>query len=247
MSDEQNVQDGSQPIDVNETVNKAVTAQLKREMKKFEDSFKAALQEQFAALTKQSTQQPSSKEDPKPSEKMSPEMAAMQTRLDDMRKQLDLQQSRAESAEKKAREDRAFNDLRSALSPHVRPDMLDLAARDLFISQRRVEFDADGTPLFKTKRSIGPGLGDEEVQLPLSDGVAQFLKSKEAAPFLPAPGGQSNPNSRGGTRMPTDRPTGLHPNGLPKYDKPASTPEEKVRRAYEREQAIAQMQAKQNQ
>ncbi len=206
---------------LNSQINSAITGHMKR-LEKNAAQKEADMKAYFADQLK--SWKPTVSEEPPPDKanKPDPKMTALEQRLAQMDTELKESKAAREKAENKQREDRSFGDLREVLKSKVRPDMVDFVAENLFYAKRRVEFDADGNALFKSKRSDG-----EEVLLPLADGVATWLASKEAAGFLPAPDPQNNQR---GTRMPTTKQTG----GMPKYDAPATTDEEKVKRAQER-------------
>lgn len=223
-----------------EVANAAVSSQLKRFGSKIDETLKKSIAEAIGQIkTTAPADEDSTKQNQANQGKVAPEIAAMQAKLDEALKTVAAEREARVTAEKKQLADQAFNELRSGLASKVRPEMLDIAARDLFHSQNRIVFDDSGVPLFKTKRSPGAGYAEEEVLMPLKDGIQHFLGSKEATPFLPAPGGtqqQQNNQSRGVKKFaPT---TNRDSNGLPVYDKPAKTEAEKIQRAMEVEQAL---------
>jgi hypothetical protein len=215
---------------VAQIVNQAVTAQLKRSLKGELEGLTKTITESVATQIKASTPEP--KTDDSQGGKPDPKYSALEQKFAQMEANYKAAQERAEAAEKKRREDRAFTDLRTKLAEHVRPDMVDVVAENLFYAKKRVTFDEDGNPLFVARRAPAPGMSEEDMPLPLADGIASFLKSKEAEPFLPAPGGKSTGNKA------SAKPPQFGSQQLPNYDKPATTDEEKTRRAFEREQAL---------
>lgn len=220
---------------LNATINSAVTAQLKRAMSKQAEEFKTLLADSLKAFK---PAPPPEDEDTKKQQKQAdPALAAMRAQVEAMQASLAEANTKRERAEAKQREDKAFGELKDALKNKARPDMVDLLAKNFFYADKRVEFDDEGNPLFRVKRST-PGLADEDVLMPLQEGVNQFLGSKEAAPFLPAPVPGGTTQQRG-SRMPVQTTHGsLGPNGMPKYDKPATTDAEKIRRALEKESIL---------
>jgi len=228
---------------VADIVNAAVTSHLKRSEKSQAEFFSKLLEEKLKTLVP-----PPAEEKEKAASshgKPSPEMAAMQQKLDDLAKLTNEANERATKAEEKRREEHTYGTVRSLLKD-VRPELQEVAARDLFYSQKRITYDEQGKALFKGRRIPAPGMAEEEVDLPLQDGISQWLKSKEAAPFLPAP--NSGVTHRLGSRAPAaDAPTGSHrgANGLPTWDKEASTDEEKALRSMELEESLATYQARQ--
>lgn len=126
-------------------------------------------------------------EETKSKSKGSPEMAAVQAQLEEMKTRFAAEQTARASAEKKSRDDSARTALKEALAPHVRPELLGILTDNLIVMKQVVDFDDDGTPLFKSKKA--DIYGDlEDVRMPLKDGVAQYLKTDEAKAFLPSPG-----------------------------------------------------------
>jgi hypothetical protein len=173
---------------------------------------------------------------------VSPEVAALQARIDGMEKaaqkrdaELKTEREARTAAENTARDDRTFGEMRAMLAPHVRPDMVDDVALLHFHAHKRVTYGEDGKPLFRVRRAPATGMAEEDVQMPLKDGVDYWLKSKDAQRYLPAPkgsggdgpSGNAGGNSRGG-RPPPAR----------KYDSPAQTDDERARRAMEREREL---------
>ena len=213
-------------------VNAAISTHMSRYEKQANETFTKMLDERMKAV-----QPPAPKDEPKDKGKqLSPEALALQNQFEELKKSYaDSERKRAE-IERQARDERAYAELRSHLSG-VRPELQEVAARDLFHSQKRVVYDEpSGRYLFKVTKAPAPGLQPEEMLLPIGDGVADWMKSKEAAGFIPAPTG-SGPAT--GTRGPVNTSSGRDAYGLPKWDKPASSENEKLQRAYEREQAIA--------
>ncbi len=153
--------------------------------------------------------------------KADPELAAMKRQLEEQGKILEIERKARVEAETSRRQESARTQVLSQIDGVVRPELKEFLQDYLY---HRVEFDESGTPLIK----VG---GDEA--LPLKDGIASFLKSKEAGAFIPVqpPGGKPG----AGGKPP---PNGQRPGGLPSYDKPAATDEEKIRRAMEREAAL---------
>lgn len=224
MSDEQNP-GGSNPApeqssapaaqtpDVAAIVNAAVTSHLKRfTEKQLPSLFESALKPLHEKL--QAPQAPA-KED----SKKSPEYAALEQKLAELQRQNAEAASRVAAAEKKQREDRAFGELKSTLQGKVNPDFLDVVSSHLFQVQRVVDFEEDGTPVFAMKRKTA--YGDEDLRLPIRDGVEQWLKSDAAKPFIPAPG----------TSSATPKPKAASASHNTAFDPETATPEERIQHA----------------
>lgn len=222
---------------VNASVNAAVTSHLKRSLGpaitealgslKLDEKIAAALKAQPAPEPQPGGQN----EPPKPD----PRIAALEARYADLEKHYKAEQEARTAAELKSRETAARGALRTALEPHITGAQLDIASRYLFDAQQFVTFDDDGTPLVKSKRAPMRGMPEEEVLLPIADGVNEWLKSEEAKIFLPPPKplqGKQTPGAptlRGAPRPQPD------PN---RSD--ADSEDEKLQRAYQREQELAQ-------
>lgn len=239
MADEQTTETPATPLTVDpkalaDLVNSAVSSHLKRAEAKQTESFKSMLAEFAKTIQPPAPQTPTETDESPKKGKVSPELAAMQAKLDDMARVAKESQDKAAKAEAKQKQDRAQADLRNSLSGKVRPEVLDSLTRMLF-ADGKIELDENGTPFFKTRRAPLPGMPEEDQLLPLADGVEGYLKSNEAVGFLPAPGGGQSSPPRTASRFPNTPAPGPR-----KYDAPAKTDEEKVRRAYEQEIALKQ-------
>lgn len=217
--------------DIGNIVNAAVSSHLKRSLAgAIESALKPALEQFKASMTPAPAGEETS--DEKKKGKQSPEMLAMAKQIEDMQKALVAEKERTAAAEKKQREDRAFSELRSSLEGKVRPELLDMVAKHLFVVEGRVQVDDQGNSLFKGSRLPYQGATEaEEYTLPLRSGIEDFLKSDAAKPFLPAPSagaGTSPLPKRGATPTP----------GSSDFSKPATTDAEKLRRAAEKERLV---------
>lgn len=171
--------------------------------------------------------------------KADPQLTMLQTQLEEMKKQYAGAEKARQEAESRRRDDAAYGALRAALTG-VKPELQDTAAKLLFHVEKRVTFDENGEALFRMKREYAPGQF-EDVELPLSSGVEHWSKSKEAAAFIPAPGGAVGQGRGGRAPAPGALPSGRSANGLPVYDKPATSDAEKVARAQERSAALEKL------
>jgi hypothetical protein len=144
-------------------VNSAVTSQLKRHLSKFENSL-SELKESFSS--RQVSERPSDQHDKK------------SAKDDDSLAMREVERLKAElNAEKaRVREEKAYTSLRNYLSDKVIPERVDVALK-LFKADQKIHFRRDGTPIVK----------HDSEEFELEEGAAQWLKSKEAAMFLPAP------------------------------------------------------------
>jgi len=208
-------------------VNAAVTSHTKRLEKQFTAALETALKPVHEKLSAPPPPPPSGGEEKKVT--AAPEYLALQKQLEEMKANLTREAEARANAERKAREDKAFGELKSMLGPQVRPELLDVLASHLFAVDKRVDFEDDGTPVFKWKGTY------EEERLPLKDGISQFLKSDAAKPFLPAPA------SGGAPPLPKRSPTpgGPQSSAKPDYSKPLQTDDEKAQRAQQRAAEMA--------
>jgi hypothetical protein len=221
--------------DVAQIANSAVTAQLKRSLGPAltEAIGGLKLDEKIAELVGKSA--PKLPEggagggEPKPD----PRLSALESKYADLDAKYQASEKARVAAETKSRDDSAFASLKDALKDHVRPEMLDVAARDLFLAQRRVSFDESGRPLLTVRKASFQGGEEQDVQLTLQDGAAHWAKT-EGKLFAPAPqgGGQGARGQAPSRHVNTGR------DGLPVYDTPATTDAEKTRRAAERAEAL---------
>lgn len=171
--------------------------------------------------------------EPKPD----PRIAALEASNAELKKNFEASEKARKDAEIASRDQEAFSNLRTALQPHIKDGLLDMVARDLFHGQKRISFDDNGRPLLTVKKAAFPGAPDEDVLLTLQDGAAHFAKheGKEFAPVPDAGGSKGNKGpGNGARRLNTDS------NGMPLYDKPAASDEERMQRSLEKEQALKQ-------
>lgn len=188
-------------------VNGAVKAHLGRSLPKaLEDAFKphlATFEERLATL------KPKESEPPKPKEGAGGPAVdpALQARLDELEKQVKKEQTaRTKLTEeralerKQAREEAGFGALRTALTGKVRPEAVEIVAKLL---------RADGRLVVGEAGEVALKVGDLEHEL--AAGVEAYLKSTEAAMFLPAPGYGPTKGLRPGQKPPARGPGGGPP------------------------------------
>jgi hypothetical protein len=218
---------------VNASVNAAVTSQLKRMLAPAVTEAIGGLKLESKIAEAIKAAQPA---EPAPgalgdAPKPDPRLSALESKYAELEKRYQAEQEARAEAEKKGRDAAARAALKAALEPHISGTQLEVASRYLYDAQGVVTFDEDGTPLVKSKRAPMRGMPEEDVFLPIADGVNEWIKSEEAKIFLPphkpTPGKQSPgaPSLRRGSEM-------------PRYDSPATTEDEKIQRATEREHAL---------
>jgi hypothetical protein len=174
--------------------------------------------------------------DPKPGDKKpDPEVSALKAKVEELTTKLTTEAAERAKLAEQSRDKDALATLKTALAPHVRPEALEIAASHLFVAQKRVTYDDKGNPVLTVRKPAFAGGDEEDVAMPITDGVQHWIKSAEGKFFAPAPGGGTD--TKGGLgprRVNTDL------NGMPRYDGPATTEAEKIRRASEREVAVRQ-------
>lgn len=226
------------------TANSAVTSQLKRSLGPgIAEALKTVpwnevLAPEFAKL-KPPEPEPKPGDQSLPS-KPDPKLAALEGQFADLNKKYQAAESARQVAEQKARDDAAVHALTGALeAAGIKAGAKDFVAKSLFYAEKKISFDENGNALFTVRRPSFAGGADEDVQLPLADGVKHWLGSPVGKEFMPAPGGGQSPGAqRPGGAGPRAGSANLGRDGLPTYDAPATTDAEKIHRANERAAAL---------
>lgn len=225
--------------DVGRIVNAAVTSQLKRLLPaavteaisgmKLPEMISA----QVAAMKDPGEEEPTSgkpKNQPKSElEKQLQELAAKLEASEKATKEAERLRIETEQAR---RLDAGTTAFRTALSSKLRPELLDVGVSHWGTVQKRLTVNDDGTVLIRVKRAPYKGAPEQDEDLPLAEALPILLASEEAKPFLPPPA--PIPGAGGGAPRNLQR----GPDGMPRYDTPATTDEEKARRALEKENAL---------
>lgn len=139
------------------------------------------------------------------------EFAAMQKRLD--KHEADLKDARKATAQanRRAAEEKGYASVRTALAKGI-PEGTGLnAAIDLLRSRGQIVIDDEGNAKMKLRAVFEQGLDEEERELALADAVPHYLKTPDAALFMPAPsraGIRPPPAVRPPTRPASGQPTG---------------------------------------
>lgn len=216
----------------NERMKKSLTAEIEKAVGGVSESVGETIKKHLEGIKT---------EPPKPNDqpgKPTPEVQALTQKLSEMENSIKERDKALLEAKQQGQRDTARNSLRDALTPHVRPDAVDMVTQLLFDAQGAVQVQDDGTPVFKVRQSPYPGSPEEDMELPIKDGVATWLKTENAKLFLPAPNSGANGNNAP-QRGSQGRGVKLGNDGLPSYDGPATSDEERVRRADERARALA--------
>lgn len=159
-------------------INAAVSSHLKRHLSKFESSI-LELKESFAATqldAKHSKATPSVESEKNKKNIVDDDSPAMRE-VERLKSELNAEKARV-------REEKAYTSLRNYLSDKVLPERVDVALK-LFKADGKVQFRRDGSPFVK----------HDNEEFDLEEGAAEWLKSKEAMMFLPAPSAQKKSNT----------------------------------------------------
>lgn len=245
MPTDENSQDQSQnepapqkkEPDVSAVANAAAAAHVKRLADKLDEKFNSITQVLEALKQKPAPEPESGKKGKK--DDADPELVALRQKLDEVQNNFTQAQKRAEEAERKRREDQTRSDVIEHLRKNARADMAPFLADYLLKATNKIEYDTDGTPLFRHRMSPGQGMAEEDVLMPLTDGLDAYLKSDSAKPFLPAPASGAAPKTPAATRVQRQI-----VNGKPTWDKPAANDQERIQRAMAMEEWIKSQQNK---
>jgi len=222
------------PQDLANMVNSAVAGHLKRALPKAIESILPTINEAVAKQV-QDLKPPDKKSEPDDGKdkKPSPELMAMQREVETLTASLKAEKDARIAAETKARNDIASSTARKALTEGgARPELIDYLLKSWSVDGK-LAWDDDGRPTLTIPFSPAKGMAEEDTTFALNEGVKHFLKSKDAAPFLPAPDG-------GGVRQRTAV-SQRRPGQVPSWDKPAASDEEYLNRAATALSALGQM------
>lgn len=177
--------------DVNQIVNQAITAHLRRfAEKQLPSMLEAALkpiQEKLTAAPAQAPQAPSGgEEELRGKAKANAELEKLAKQVEEMRALAEKAEKSRMETEKRAREERAYSDLRTELGKNVKPEFVDMLAHWLMNGEKVVRLGEDGNPYvhLPARNTFGEV---EETPFPLADGIASWAKSDKAKAYIPAP------------------------------------------------------------
>jgi hypothetical protein len=177
-----------------QTVNSAVTSQLKRlDFKKMIGDAIAPVLEGLKPAPKGDDE-----EEDKGGKGKAPEkdgaVLKLQRELETMKADAKKAQDEAAAEKKAARIEKVETTVRSLLGSRVRPEVLDLTVSALR-ARGALVVDDEGNASFRLPFAASKGAKPELTDFSLEDGVAEFLKTPEAAALVPAPnnGGSGAP------------------------------------------------------
>lgn len=211
---------GSIDADTVNAINSVVTAQLKKRLPEaVTEGVKAAMgdfkNELTGMLETLKTELPKKPEGGKPEpDERDKEIAKLKADMQTLLKKSEADVEAAKRARIKAKTTTAENELQAALTGKVRSEesMFKMLVRDL-LRNVNVNDEEDVPPTMRIKRAAYNGADLEDVDVTIAEGVAHWLKQKDAEPFLPAPGPAGNGGKapkgnaqQGGTKQLSDDP-----------------------------------------
>lgn len=171
----------------NNTVNAAVKSHMKRLSRDLQAQFVSILDERLGKPKESVDVDETDVEDVKVKSKSGDNSGEIQK----LRKELQAQKAERELEKQQAQLEKAISDAKSHLAGKVRPEALNHVIK-LISHDKLIQIAKDGTKSFK--------LGEDEYDL--EDGLNAWLKSSDAALFLPAP----SVNSKSVAKKPTFKP-----------------------------------------
>jgi hypothetical protein len=204
MADETNAGDNAgeggapgQPEALNaDKIRSIVAGMIKSSQAKTSQDFGAALDAKLAEFAKTLSAASAVKPDgdagdgePKPKAKAGKEPSEAEVQLAAMQKELAALKDHNRKVESDRRKERqqaiergAYSDLKQNLAGKVRAEALDAVA-DLVRGRGLISYDDQGNALMRV--TVNNGYENEDAQLPIAEAIPHYLKSKEAALFLP--------------------------------------------------------------
>ena len=133
--------------------------------------------------------------------KPSPELLALQNTVRELTEKARLSDENAARLAKEAKDATTFTTLKTALTAAgFRPEGIDMLAGNLLHLEKKITVDENGNVLFKTRGVPYAGAAEQDLELPLENGLKEYAKTKAAQIFLAAPTPQPPP--RGAPRIP---------------------------------------------
>lgn len=159
--------------DIAKMVNAAITSHLKR--LDFDTKISTALE---TALTPFKESMSAKKEPTQAtSQSVDPQVLELRKQLEVLQKTLKEKDEKVAMQAKTSREKEAFSQLKTLVSGKVRPEAVDAVSKLLFHADKKISVSEDGQMSWV----------DGENEIDVESGLKQYLKSKEAAIYLPAP------------------------------------------------------------
>jgi len=180
-------------------VKSTLRSELGPAFKTFLDTEIAPLKTEFAAFK----QAPPNTQQQGDDSAKKPRAESAKTEADPKFVELEKKLAALESENKRANERAAaerrrniemsgYGALRNALSGKVRPELID-GVEAMIRGRNQMVFDEDGNARLKMRVRASKDLPEEDQELPIEEGIQHWLKTKEAAAFIPAPTQQTPP------------------------------------------------------
>lgn len=183
-----------------DALNGIIGARVQREIKGSMKEQTSSLQKMFGEFTKGVEEKFSAKPsaetpsgvagDSKGSKEFEEKLAVVKKEQEEFKKKWADAEGRAIAAERQRQVDKTLSDIRAALSGgadpkrKVKTSFLGVLSKDL-LSQAK--FADDGKVTITIKRSPHRGLPEEEVEVPLHEGLQHWLGTNDAAEWIEAP------------------------------------------------------------
>ena len=173
---------------IHELINAALLGSSKRTEKRFAEMLEQSLAG-FKDKTETKVEVQSDKVAP------SAEVAALQKQIEKMQKEREAEKLSLAAQSKSVREKEAYGQLKSLLTGKVKPEAIEHVAKLIFHADKRVAVNDEGQMTYRT---------DDDSEIDINEGVKQYLKSKDASIFLPAPVSKAAPAKPafGGLQLP---------------------------------------------
>lgn len=175
---------------MNEVLNKALGSRDKRFESKLTETlggFGKTIEEKLAALAPKAPESDGEQAGGGKG-KVDPEFVKLKQTTDALTKRLEAETKRREDAETRGRSEKAANQLRGALSKHVRGEAVDVLLKAF---RGDVQFDELGEPVFPLPDGSGTSTIDAAIEA--------WAKSDAAKAFIPAPSSGGSGTPRTGT------------------------------------------------
>jgi len=164
---------------IHEIVNSALAGRDKRYDKRLAEMLETSLSPFKEQFLEKSQEKSTIASNSVPSNSQSnSEVIALQKQLELMQKTLKQKEDATALQAKSIREKEAFGQLKTILNGKVRPDAVDHVAKLIFHADKKIKVGEDGSMAYQV---------DADNEIDVQEGVKQYLKSKDALIFLPAP------------------------------------------------------------
>lgn len=190
--------------------NAAVSSHLKRNLGSVVAAMLSKELEPLKAAMAEARKEPEVKPEAD-AKKPDPAMVALQKRLDDLTAAYKAKEEEAAAEKARAREDKAFGELTAELTGKVRPGTERMVAK-LLKADGMLSVDEDGRAILKVRTALHKGAAEEDHEFPVADGIGHYLKTKDAALFVPPPNTAAVSGER---RVPVKHPAVQQPRTAP--------------------------------